>query len=460
MRDHMKYYSYTIAFAVLVFALGSHCSALADSSPALTVDRAVQIAMENSLPRKLAKGDVDIAQDRVAQALCAFGPMVTLESGIYRYDDQPTLVQLEQGMVELNNALSTLTSGQVSTMDMPDDSRTYYGIAVELTQPLYTGGRLTAVKKMAEAARDNARYTLKKEDQDLALAVKKAYFTVLLTEQMARALNDAVASMEDHLKEAKVYHKMEIVPRLDVLRAKEKLSDLKQQQLLAANNFTLARTALNYTMGVDFSTQYTFGGQPPLDLFLDDLNALAQEALARRPELSAMDARIQMAEDQVALALSGHLPTVALVGSAHHFEPENIAPSAEVGLVATLKLYDYGRVSHQVALARHELQKAKIAKKQLERGIRLKVEQAFRNAQAARESVEVAQSSIATAQETLNAARTRYKVGLSTSLERLDAEVSMTRARTNHIRALSMYNISVSKLERALGRSIFLCADS
>ena len=443
-------YSYAIAFAVLVFALGS--PAFADSPPTLTADRAVQIAMENSLSRKLAQGDVDIAQDRVGQALSAFGPVVTLESGIYRYDDQPSLVQLEQGMVQLNNTLTVMTQGLVPATGMPDDSRTYYGMGVELVQPVYTGGRLTAVKRMAEAGRDNARHALKKEDNDLTLVVKKAYFTVLLTRQMARALDDAVASMGNHLKEAEAYHRMDTVPRLDVLRAREKLADLKQQQLLATNNFALARTALNFAMGVDLATQYTLGGQPSLGILPDNLDLLEQKALARRPELSAMDARIRMAKGQVALAQSGRLPTVALVGKVHRFEPENQDPAAEVGLVASLKLYDHGMVSHGVALARHELQKAKIARRQLERGIRLNVEQAFRNAQAARESVQVAQSALATARETLGAARIRYQVGLSTSLERLDAEVSLTRARTNHIRALSMYNISVAELERALGK--------
>ncbi len=445
-------YRYATAFTLLVFVLGPFCPAAADSPPALTADRAVEIAMENSLPRKLAAADVDMARDRVAQALSAFGPVVTLDGGIYRYDDQPSLVQLEQGLVQLNNALTAMTQGLVPAADMPDDGRTYYGMAVELVQPVYTGGRLTAVKKMAEAGRDSAGHDLKTANQDLALTVKKAYFTVLLARQMTRALDDAVASMAAHVSEAEAYHRMDTVPRLDVLRAREKLADLKQQQLLATNNFALARTALNFTMGVDLSTRYTLGGQPSLGTLPDNLDTLVQEALDRRPELAAMDARIRMAEDQVALARSGHLPTVALVGSAHRFEPENQDPSAEIGLVARFKLYDHGMVSHSVALARHGLQKAKTARQHLERGIRLKVEEAFRNVQAARASVQVAQSAIATAEETLDAARTRYQVGLSTSLERLDAEVSLTRARTNHIRALSMYNISVSELERALGK--------
>jgi outer membrane protein TolC len=43
-------------------------------------------------------------------------------------------------------------------------------------------------------------------------------------------------------------------------------------------------------------------------------------------------------------------------------------------------------------------------------------------------------------------------VGLSTSLERLDAEVSQTRAKTNYIHAVSMYNIAIAELERAMGK--------
>ena len=80
----------------------------------LTVDRAVEIALENSLQRRMAAKDVEIAQEGLSQARAEFGPTVTLQGGLYRYDDPPSLVQSNQGLAKLNNVLSAMTYGQVA----------------------------------------------------------------------------------------------------------------------------------------------------------------------------------------------------------------------------------------------------------------------------------------------------------------------------------------------------------
>ncbi len=418
----------------------------------LTLDHAVQIALENSLDQRMAQTDVAVAQDRVAGALAEFGPSLNLETGIYRYNEPPSLVQLNQGLVRLNNALSKATMGQVPIQAEPDDSRTYYGYGVKLTQPLYTGNKLTAGKQLARANLDKERENLTVSGNDLVLAVKKAFFTALLTRQTAAAMDEAVTSMTRHVKEAEAYHKMDTVPKLDLLRAREKLAELTQQRLYADNNLTLAKTTLNYVLGVDMGKDFSLVAPKRFPAIADTLDSCIQKAMDSRPEIAAMDARITMAEEQIVLEKSERLPTVALVGSAHHFEPENQEPSAQIGVVARMSLYNNGRVKHRIARARHQLEKARTGREQLTRGVRLEVEKAFRNAQAARAAIDVAETSLDTAKEVLDAARTRYRVGLSTSLERLDAEVSLTRARTSYIQATSMYNIAVSELERAIGK--------
>lgn len=418
----------------------------------LTVDQAVRIALEHSLQRRMAAKDVDIADEGLARAQAEFGPTVTLQGGLYRYDDPPSIVQAGQGLAKLNNALSAITSGQVPKVSLPSDSRTYYGGQIKVTQPLYTGNKLTATRQLARANLENARKNLDASDNDLALSARNAFYTVILSRQMACAMDEAVESMTGHVQEATAYHDQKIVPKLDLLRAEEKLADLKQQQLYAHNNVELAQTSLNYVLGVDMDTRYTYDDAPrPLPMPLD-LGTCIETGLKNRPEIGAVDAQIRMAKAQITIAQSDRLPTLALVGEAHHYEPENEDPSAQIGIVAAIDLFDSGRTSHKKAQAARNLEKARIAKNQLFRGIRLEVEKAYQDAQAAQKSIDVAQKSLDTAQEALDAARTRYKVGLSTSLERLDAEVSQTRAKTNYIHAVSMYNIAIAELERAMGK--------
>lgn len=454
MRSGIKHQRMLNLFtlAVFVFGLKVVCWAEDRMPQGLTVDLAIQVAMKNNLQRRIAKGNIEIAQDKTAQAESAYGPKLTLDGGYYHYNEPPSMVQLKQGLVNLNNGLSKMTGGQVPLQESPSDSLNYYGLRLQLTQPLYTGNKLTATKMQAKANEENSKANMNAGDNDLVLAVKKSYYTVLLCQQLGTTMDEAVMSMEDHLKEATEYFRVNVVSHLDVLRAEEKLADLKQQQLLAQNNLSLARSSLNYVMGVDLNTVYSFDEQMGYGKLLLKLTSCQDEALAKRPELEAMDAKIEMARQGVSIARSGNKPTVALVANRHHYEPENEAPSTTVGVVASFKLYDHGMVSHQVAEAEDVLNQAMIGKEQLQQGIRLEVEQAYRNVEASIKSIEVSEKSLDTAKETLRAAQTRYKVGLSTSLERLDAEIGLTRAKTNFTQALSMCNIAMAELDRAMGK--------
>ncbi len=441
-----------MVFAFLFLSVNTICWADQSVQQKLTVDQAIQIAMENSLQRQIAQDDVKIARDKLAQAFSAYGPKLTIEGGYNHYNEQPSSVQLAQKLVDLNNALSAMTYGQVPLQQNMDDSLNYYGYHFQLSQPLYTGHKLTGTKNAAKANQQGAQANLTAANNDLVLSVKKAYYTVLLCQQMEVTMNEAVSSMEDHLREASAYYKVDLVPKLDVLRAEEKLADLKQKQVLAQNNLTLAKKSLNYVLGVDLNTVYSFEDKMESGQIPQDLQACQNEALTQRPELEGINAKIEMAKQAVLIAKSGFKPTVALVADHYHYEPINEAPSTSVGVVGTMKLFESGMVLHQIAEAEDTLKQAQTGKELLQRGIKLEVEQAYRNAEAALRTIEVAQKSLDTAQEALEVANTRYKVGLSSSLEQLDAEVSLTQAKTNYTQALSMYNIALAELDRAMGR--------
>jgi outer membrane protein len=439
---------HSLAIAFIGLGLSVGCQAEEPVPQKIAIDQAIRIAMENNLQRQVAQGDVKIARDKVGQAVSAYGPKLTVDGGYIHYNEAPAMIQLQRGLVKLNN----LVLPPEYNLEEPNDSLNYYGYQLQLTQPLYTGSKLTATKNQAKANEKNAQANLNATDNDLVLSVKKAYYTVLLCQQLEVTMDEAVTSMEKHLDEANAYYKVNVVPKLDVLRAEEKLADLKQKQLLARNNLTLAKASLNYLLGVDLDTNYSCEDSMGYGQLSQDLTTYQNIALAQRPELAAVNAKIEMARQAVFIAKSDNKPIVALVANDYHYEPENEAPSRTVGVVATLKLFDSGMVNHQIAEAEDTLKQAQTGKELLQRGIKLEVEQAYRNVEVSLQTIDVAQKSLATAEETLGVAETRYKVGLSTSLERLDAEVGLTGAKTNYTEALSMYHIALAELDRAMGK--------
>jgi outer membrane protein len=437
---------------LMILELGISAAVWADSPKPqqLSVDQAIRIAMENSLQRRLAQNDVKVARDKLAQAVSAYGPKLTLEGNYYHYNEVSSSVRLAQGLVDLSNTVTGSRQGG------PDDGLNYYGYKLHLEQPLYTGNKLTAAKKRAEANRDDAKSGLNAADNDLTLDVKKAFYSVLQIQRQEQTMEEAVASMENHLREADAYFKANLVPKLDVMRAEVKLADLKQQQVLAKNNLKLAKSTFNFILGVDLGVVYVLEDQMKYGPLPNTLESCKNEALSNRPELAAANAKVEMARQAVELAKSGNKPTVALVADKFHTDPNDQSPSLTYGVVAQLKIFDNGLVKHQIAAAEDNWKQAVINQELVQRNIKLEVEQAYCDVEAALETIDVAQKSLAHAQETLDMAQTRYKVGLSSSLERIDAELGLTQAKSNYTQTLSMYNIALARLDRAMGDKIIV----
>lgn len=441
----------------------------------LTLQQAIETAVANNLQRKLAAEDLAIAKDKLAQAKSGYLPKLTLNAGYNRYNEVPTDVQLGNQLIEANNGLkewaqksaavapslglSSLVpilrglDQELSFRDKLDESLDYYGFTLVLEQPLYTGNKLTAINKQAKANEGYAGANLKAADNNLVYEVKKSYYTVISAQQYVKTMEEAVNSMEKHLKEADAYYRAGMVPKLDVMRAEVKMADLRQKLLMARNGLVMSKMALNFVIGVELDRDYQVVDTIKYGPFNLDLQACQERALANRPEIVAINARVEMAKENAEIVKSAGKPVVAFRAENQHINPYNPGPSLQVGVVASMKIYDGGQVKSQVAEAEALLNQAEIVRELTNRAVRLEVEQAYRNLQAALETIEVAKRSLDQAQETVHMADVSYKAGLSTSLERIDAEVGLTQAKTNYTQALSLYNIALAQLEKAMGQS-------
>jgi outer membrane protein len=455
----------------LLCAMQSPARAAAAPGERLTVDQAVELAIQNNLQRKMAEGEVAIAGDKAAQAKAGYKGNLTLSGGISQLNDQPDLVKLGRNLAELNKGLYKLVGGLVQTtggasspfyssyQDMsieegPDDGLTYYGINLRYELPLYTGGKLEALNRQAQANQAYTRYNLETVEQELIFTVKKAYYVVLQTRQSRETLNEAVKSMENHLREAQLYYEAGMVPQLDVMRAEVKLADLRQKQLMVNNGLETAQVYLDFVLGVDQGNRYELVDQMEYTPYGKDLEAAKQTALENRSELKAIRTKVQMAEEAVTVVKSGNKPIVALVAeggekTTRPFNSDDLDLS--LSLVATLKLTDGGMVKNRIAEAEKVVRQAKTGEEQLTRAIKLEVEQAYRNLQNALETIAVARKVLNQAQETVRMAEVSYKEGLSTSLERIDAETGLTQAKNNYNQAVSNYQIALAQLEKAIG---------
>lgn len=98
-----------------------------------------------------------------------------------------------------------------------------------------------------------------------------------------------------------------------------------------------------------------------------------------------------------------------------------------------------------------QLESAKEANLAAVDGVLYDVQSAYLNLRAAEQTISSAKVAVEEGQESFRIASLRYRAGVGSNLDVLDAETSLTTARNNYVQALYNYNIYVATLEQAVG---------
>jgi TolC family type I secretion outer membrane protein len=329
---------------------------------------------------------------------------------------------------------------------------------LELRQSIYDGGRFTANIRSARYFADASDALLQATRAQLTLRVTEAYADVLAAQALEEVARQSVERVQVVLKTAKARLEAGVAPRFDVLRAEAELAAAQEQLLTAQNAVALAKAALNQLLGRPTNAPIEVAPLPepitPSSEALQTETFLTQ-ALAHRPELRSAEAQIQAAQERVNFAKADKNPLLFL--SSNYQRQTETGFSRDyawsVNLIVQFPIFDSGRRESVLQEQEALLQQALAQREQLQRQIALEVEQAIRNYQVALQRLNTARAALASAEEAFRLAQVRYEAGVGTQVEVLDAQVALTQARANEVRALYDAHKAFARLVYATGLS-------
>jgi outer membrane protein TolC len=88
----------------------------------------------------------------------------------------------------------------------------------------------------------------------------------------------------------------------------------------------------------------------------------------------------------------------------------------------------------------------------LKNGIILEVTQSCFELEEARKRVLATQESVQQAEENYRVTDEKFKQGMATNTDLLDANTMLTQAKINHITALADYKVALAKLDKVIGK--------
>jgi outer membrane protein len=345
----------------------------------------------------------------------------------------------------------------VTTMDVEADFTTDYDFSLELSQPLYTGGRISSSYRIAGHARDMAQADLETRQTDVAIQVIQAFYGLLLAREAVTVARQAIDTAGEFLRVVKARYETGEASSFEVLRAEVEVSNLRPALIRAENAVALSELALKTAMGVDPDEDIEFVGSLSAETLGVGLGDALTSAMDRRPELRMLDMQREIVGQGIRLAKAGRLPTLSISASYSLRADDLTLDSEEVErtyagyLVLSLPIFDGFRTKSQISKSYSQLRQAKLARANLEDAIELEVRSALLEIEAALETLRSQEKNVEMAEEGLEIANKRYFQGYATNLEVMDAQLALTRARNNRIQALHDLSWAVAKAKKSMG---------
>lgn len=405
---------------------------------ALTLQEATQFALQNSPITRGGVAELDIAQARIRSAQAARKLGVSATTFLTTGDENGPIYNSPMGVTPQN--LFTVPSGGFADQN------------VMFMLPLLTGGRLQALTRQAQLARDASAFDLAGLRLDVTLETRRAYLAVLLALETQNVAGAREKATLETLENDRAALRVGRVPQLYVLRDEAEYADAQQSATDSARDVEIALISLRAVMGAGADSSFTLKdalAAPPAPAAVAQTVALA---LAQRPEILGARKRLESSRQGEVAAKGTSKLQASLMGMGDLSRSRRSSASGvSVGLILGIPLFDGGLRRADREVASGETARAQAGLERLEITVESEVESAQVTLQAALKNIGTAQSALEAAQESYRVALLRYQSGRSTNAEALDSLAALTRARTNVARARYQAQIAADQLARASG---------
>lgn len=326
--------------------------------------------------------------------------------------------------------------------------------SITASLPIFTGGELQGQIGQAKA---NYRSMLSAEEQaynEMKETATTGYFNMLNATNMKALRQESVDRLQAHLDNVIAQYNVGIVARADVLRSEVELANAQQNYITASNEYDVAEATLNNIIGTPLGTTLLLKDRLQYEPYENDMAYCLAYSEQHRPELKQAEYGVDAAEAALVVARSGHMPKVYASASnswASESWPGDDNEEWQVGVTASMNIFDSGVTWSKIHAAQEALVQAKESQRQIKDNVELEVRTDYLNLREAEKRITTTQVAVASAEEDYHIAVVRYQAGVGTNIDVMDAQEALTQAKTNYYQALYNYNTSKAALNTSMG---------
>ena len=412
---------------------------------------------------------------RISQAECREMALAHSEE-LQKSDNALRQAELDQKIAQTaflpkieGSAMGAYVFPDIDMMGMELRMRGTYMAGVNLTQPIYTGGKITTGHRLARIGKEAAAEKFRMTRMDVLVEADNAYWTYIAVGRKVRMLESYHAQMDTLYRQTETALVAGLATENELLRIDAKRTEIHYQLQKVQNGADLCRMSLCRIVGADFDTQIeatdtTFVASQPVGLSAET---------AARPELHLLEKQIAAGKEQIRMARADMLPTVALTANYMYYGNIKLNGMTDAGgtmipfsqefrdgmgmamLSVQIPIFHWGENRKKVRKAQYELRNAELDLQKNTRLLNIEVQQAIRNVQDGYELIHTAEKGLQQADENLRVMRNRYAASMAPLTDLLDAQSQWQQAESNLIEAQTQYKIYETEYLRATGKLNF-----
>lgn len=470
----------------------------------LTLEDCRRLAVENNKQLSVAKLNINIASDQRQSARTKYLPRVDALAGYELMSKEISLLNNDQkaalnhlgtnaaagatgslstvltGMVQqgvISPEMATQLGQQLGSMTssiamMGDDlgntirqafrtnNRSMAMGSVMVNQPLYMGGSITALNRIAEINEDMAANTYDLTLQNTLYEIDAAYWLVVSLKQkqrLATSYYDLVKKLDEDV------HKMisqGVATHADGLNIDVRVNEAEMSIMKVEDNLTLSKMLLCQLCGIDMHQEITLADEDKDQLTYTITPLQEGDINIARPELRMIENSISLSKQASKIITATYYrPQIALTGGYMISNPNvyngfqhRFAGVWNLGVLVRMPIWNWNEGRYKLHASQAATNIAEYEQSDLREKISLQVEQHRFKLKEAEKRLSLSKKHVASAEENLRCANLGFKEGVMSLTDVMAAQTAWQSAHTEIIDAEIEVQLSQVGLKKALGQ--------
>lgn len=434
--------------AVFLFGVLLACSTVADAQNVLDLEKAIEIGTDVSTQVGQARQQLQVSRQNVLNRWGAFLPNLNFSGSVGKAFLGPT------------QSISFDSSGRpVQSTGFSYDS---YSVGFNSSIQLFDWGANIKSLQSANASAQASEYGLQYQKDNVTARVIREYYSLVRDEYLILVQDESVRAAQRNLDQVQAFFAIGSNTKADVLQAQVRLGNTQLALITARNNAEISRAALATTLNLPISQPLEVDTSLAMTPVSPDLQTEVEYMLGHRSDLLGTQKNVVAAADNLTATRNSRWPTL---GAAWNFNwndrqfssIENVFTkdySWSIGLGLNWNVFDRYQTKSAILNAEAQERIAEYTYEQAKLDAVFEVKTIILTLAEAEERARVAKGTTEQGKENLRLAEERYRVGAGTILETNDAQVTLTQARADLVRALCDHRIARAALQLATGRPV------